>query len=190
MVQHKANSLRIIGGRFRGRKISFPDLPNIRPTPDRVRETLFNWLQTAIVDSVCLDLFCGSGALGLEAISRGAAQVFAFDKEKKIIEHLKKIATELQLTHYQLVQKEIPFELMFEKDSVDIIFLDPPFRQDFACMCLTWIAESKILKSDGLVYLETEWDFELPLLEQWEIIKEKTAGQVCYRLLKPVVKEK
>lgn len=182
-MQNKANTLRIIGGRFRGRKISFVDLPDVRPTPDRVRETLFNWLQRSIVDSVCLDLFCGSGALGLEAISRGAAQVFAYDNERKIIEHLKKIAVAMQLTNYEVQQQEIPFALPFEKNSIDIVFLDPPFRKDYAVNCLNWLTDSGVLKANGLVYLETERKFELPVLDQWQIIKEKTAGQVCYRLL-------
>lgn len=184
MPQHKPNTLRIIGGQMRGRKIPFPDLSGIRPTPDRVRETLFNWLQPAIINSTCVDLFCGSGILGLEAISRGAANVIAFDQEKIIVEYLQKIAASLQLANYQIQQKKIPSDLAFEKNSIDVIFLDPPFRQNLATICLDWIDTSGFLKSEGLVYLETERELKLDLAPPWGILKEKTAGQVCYRLLK------
>lgn len=183
MPQHKPNQLRIIAGVFRGRKIPFPELAAIRPTPDRVRETLFNWLQPIIRNSVCIDLFCGSGALGLEAISRGAAKVFAFDQEKIIVEHLRKIALDLRVNNYDVQQQKFPFQLSFAKNSIDIIFLDPPFQQNLALPCLNWIYESGILKPSGLLYLESERDLQLSH-SNWEILKEKFAGKVCYRLLK------
>lgn len=183
MSAKNPNQLRIIGGRFRGRKISFPNVEGIRPTPDRVRETLFNWLQPSIHNAVCLDLFCGSGALGLEALSRGADYVTFYDNEKCVISYLQKTLQQLSISNASVSKAHIPADLELAKDSVDIIFLDPPFRKELAKTCLNWLINSAFLKSNGLVYLETEKGLNIELDQNWKILKEKTAGQVCYCLL-------
>ena len=110
MSQTKKNQLRIIGGHLRGRKVSFIENSNIRPTPDRIRETLFNWLQNEILGSECLDLFCGSGILGLEALSRGAKHVIAIDKDKSVTTHLNKIINELKVDNLTILTKAFPFQ--------------------------------------------------------------------------------
>ena len=179
------NRLRIIGGRWRGRKLSFPDVPGLRPTPDRVRETLFNWLQADIVGARCLDLFAGSGALGLEALSRGAARAVLVDESRDVTQQLETHLRTLDCRDAVVVNSAAQdFLRRGPGDTTyDLVFLDPPFRQGLIPVCAALLEEKGWLASNALIYLEAESELPaLPLPNHWEILREKTAGQVCYRL--------
>ena len=180
----QTNTLRIIGGDWRSRKLQFQDAPNLRPTPDRVRETLFNWLQGSIHGTHCLDLFAGSGALGLEALSRGAKEVI-------FVEKMTHVATQIEANLALLnadspvINNDATSFLENTKQSFDIIFLDPPFRQDLLPTALKIILEKKRLNHNGLIYLE----YESEEVYDWDnyglsLLKETGAGQVKSCLLK------
>lgn len=147
--------IRIIGGVYRGKKIHFPDIEGLRPTPDRVRETLFNWLMHEIRDARCLDAFAGSGALGLEAFSRGAKQVVFLEQSPKAHASLQKIISTFNSPKLQLLQTDALKYLQSNSKEFDIIFLDPPFAKNYLPQCLSHITQGNILKSGGLVYLES-----------------------------------
>jgi len=177
------NQIRIIGGEWRGRKLSFPDLPGLRPTSDRIRETLFNWLQLDIIGSDCLDLFAGSGALGFEALSRGAKSVTFVDSHLQSIKQLWLNANVLG-TNAEIVQKDALAYLTSVDRAFDVIFLDPPFNQELLSPSLKLVHERSLLKTDAKVYVESEikLDFEM-ISDKWRVIKDKKAGNVFYYLL-------
>lgn len=181
-----SNQLRIIGGQWRGRKLSFPSIDGLRPTTDRVRETVFNWLTADIHGAQCLDLFAGSGALGLEALSRGASFVDLVDNARSAASQLRENLQLLDASHGQVSQINATEWLQQNADkSYDIIFLDPPFRQNLAQTCIQLIDQQAMLKPDGWLYLEMGKEETLPVLApNWQLHREKTAGQVCYRLYK------
>jgi 16S rRNA (guanine966-N2)-methyltransferase len=181
-----AHRLRIIGGRWRGVRISFPPLEAIRPSPDRVRETLFNWLQPHIAGARCLDLFAGSGALGIEALSRGAAHVTFVDREPQIGRHLTATLQRLGATDAQVRIEDAMRFLQGAPQRFDIVFVDPPFASTLVqqvCDGLTggWLAR------DALIYVECSADAGLPVLPPgWSVHRSKRAGQVGYHLLRAV----
>jgi 16S rRNA (guanine966-N2)-methyltransferase len=187
LMAKKMQTLRIIGGKWRSRKITFAALPGVRPTTDATRETLFNWLESVIVGAHCLDLFAGSGALGFEALSRGAASVLMVDKSLVIINKLKENAVLLQAGNLDFLCALIPRDLKKIKDKVfDIVFLDPPFHQNLIKPTCEFLDKSKLLKIGSLVYIEVECDLEIAALlpVNWEIQKQKASGQVKYYLVK------
>jgi 16S rRNA (guanine966-N2)-methyltransferase len=171
-----AGKIRIIAGKWRGRKLDVIDSPDLRPTPDRIRETLFNWLQQEIVGARCLDLFAGTGALAFEALSRGAAEVFMIESNPKIVETLKQHAETLGCEGHTIQLADATSWLKQGINGFDIIFLDPPFRQGYIEQCCVLIQEESLLKSNGLVYIESEKSIKLP--EGWNIKKQTRAGQV------------
>ncbi|KTD44202.1 16S rRNA (guanine(966)-N(2))-methyltransferase RsmD [Legionella parisiensis] len=173
--------VRIIGGLYRGKKLHFPDVEGLRPTPDRVRETLFNWLMHDIREARCLDAFAGSGALGLEAFSRGAAHVVFLEQSSKAYAHLHKIITSFNSPKLKLLQTDAVQYLQSKQEEFDIIFLDPPFALDYLPQCISNITQSTILKPGGLVYLESPLAIQLDE-KHWRQIKRKQAGQVVYSL--------
>lgn len=177
--------LRIIAGRWRGRKFSFPAIPGLRPTPERVRETLFNWLTPYIAGAKCLDLFAGSGALGLEALSRGASRVDFVDAAPEVIAHLKTIIQQLQIANARVQQAKISEQLpLCCEPPYDIIFLDPPFHQNLIGHCCNWLDSHNWIAPNGLVYLESEIRLtSLPLPANWKLLKNSQAGQVHYALV-------
>lgn len=177
------SELRIVGGKWRGRKIQFPCIPGLRPTPDRVRETLFNWLSPVIMHARCLDLFAGSGALGVEALSRGASEVIFIDESLTVVQallnNLSKLSAENALAH----QKVFSTHLHLDVSPFDIIFLDPPFHQGLLASSCNWLETQGLVKSTSLIYLETELSpSELLLPPFWEILRQKKAGKVFYYL--------
>lgn len=178
------NTLRIIGGRWRSRKLSFINAPNLRPTPDRIRETLFNWLQGTINNARCLDLFAGSGALGLEALSRGAAEVVFIEKHLATAKQLTQNLILLKTTNL-VINNDAKHYLQEETEPFDIIFLDPPFRNNILPDCLNTLIERRLLKEGGLIYLEQEEETHYHW-QDWQlvVIKETKAGQVKSYLLK------
>jgi 16S rRNA (guanine966-N2)-methyltransferase len=178
------NSVRIIAGMWRGRRIHFPDMPALRPTPDRVRETLFNWLQHSITDTRVLDLFAGSGALGLEALSRGA-------REAVFVEQFPAAARTLQeqLVRFGGAGKGRILEMGAARflrnpgEPFDIAFLDPPFGTNALAEYIPLLDGGQWLKVGGLVYLENERAAGAPALPgHWELLKSKSAGEVGYHL--------
>jgi 16S rRNA (guanine966-N2)-methyltransferase len=178
------NSVRIIAGAWRGRRIHFPDMPALRPTPDRIRETLFNWLQHSVAESRCLDLFAGSGALGLEALSRGAKQVVFVEQFPAAARALQE-----QLLRFGGAGKGRVMEmgaarfLRTPAEPFDIAFLDPPFGKDALAEYMPMLDEGNWLKVGGLVYLENERLAGEPKLPgHWELLKSKSAGEVGYHL--------
>lgn len=176
-------TLRIIAGQWRSRKIHFPDLPELRPTPDRVRETLFNWLMPVIEGARCLDLFAGSGALGLEALSRGAKQVVFVDRDKKVIDYLRETFTLLKTKDATAIQSDAQSFLAGNPQAFDIVFLDPPYQSDLMLPCCTALVAQAWLNPNAYIYIETASSTQLTgLPANWQVLKEKTAGQVCYRL--------
>jgi len=181
-----ANRLRIIGGQWRGRKLSFPDSQGLRPTPDRVRETLFNWLGADIAGARCLDLFAGSGALGLEALSRGAAAVDFVDAAAEVCRQLRSNLQTLQTTQTLYAATAIAQLEAYgakQQPPFDIVFLDPPFGQQMLAPCMALLDQYQLLREGSWVYIESGRGEVLPPApSHWQLHREKTAGQVSYRL--------
>ncbi|KTD49852.1 methyltransferase [Legionella rubrilucens] len=175
--------VRIIGGKFRGRKIDFPDAQGLRPTPDRVRETLFNWLMHDIRGARCLDAFAGSGALGFEAFSRGAARVTLVEQNRLVFNHLLAVSRTFETSQLSVIHSDALTFLSNTRDTFDLVFLDPPFAQSLHEACFTLLEQSDCLPSGGLVYAESP---ELLTLDptKWQALKSKQAGRVFYTLYK------
>ncbi|MEY8263671.1 MAG: 16S rRNA (guanine(966)-N(2))-methyltransferase RsmD [Bermanella sp.] len=184
MAKKSGNRLRIIGGQWRSRFLPFPDVDGLRPTTDRVRETLFNWLQPVVHGAAVLDVFAGSGALGFEALSRGARSLTLIEKNPKAAQQLSANIQTLNATtaqvkqtdalHYlaqpQIAQPQTPF---------DLIFLDPPFSQGLLPECIALIESNGLLADDGWIYIESEQDLaSLNIPPHWDLHREKKAGQV------------
>ena len=179
-----SNQLRIIGGEWKGRKLRFPDAPNLRPTPDRVRETIFNWLAPIIHGARCLDLFAGSGALGLEALSRGAGFTTFVDSHKKVTAALKEHLDLLNTNDKaEVLQMDGVRFLNNTAHTYDLIFLDPPYHLDFMQKVVPLLEENGWLANNAMLYLEIEKRQSLPELPaNWVQLKDKTAGEVSYFL--------
>lgn len=180
------NSIRIIGGIWRGRRLKVLDRENLRPTTDFVRETLFNWLAPSIVGARCLDLFAGSGALGFEALSRQASHVEMIDASKSIVKLLhEELAAFGAEERARIHCAKMPQQLskVIQHQQFDIVFIDPPFKQDLLLPCCFMLEEKNLLNAEALIYLEASTaikDNDLPA--NWRIIKSKRAGQVYYHL--------
>jgi len=180
----KRNSLRIIGGAWRGRRVHFPDSPGLRPTPDRVRETLFNWLQFSVAGARCLDLFAGSGALGFEALSRGAREVVFVDESTPVVQSLREELERLDGTaRGRVLQTTAARYLREAGEPFDVIFLDPPFAQNALAEPVELVEAGGWIKPGGWVYLESERRSGAPLVPAgWDLVKSKSAGEVGYHL--------
>jgi 16S rRNA (guanine966-N2)-methyltransferase len=179
------NQLRLIGGKWRGRKIEFPSLPGLRPTQDRIRETVFNWLSPFISDALCLDLFAGSGALGFEAISRGAKHVVMVDQSNLVAAALKKNRQHLGAENIEIISATVPTETAgITRAHFDIIFLDPPFNKNLIQVCIDWLAQENLVKSGTVIYLEHEINHApLKLPANWHMHKEKQTNSLVYALV-------
>lgn len=174
-------TVRIIGGVYRGKKLHFPAIQGLRPTPDRIRETLFNWLMHDIRGSRCLDAFAGSGALGFEAFSRGASQVVLLEKSPVAFTSLKQAALSFNTPHITAINTSALDYLVTNKEPYDVIFLDPPFASNYLEQCLSILTTGNCLIPQGLLYVESAEEITLPT-EQWTLRKTKKAGQVFYAL--------
>lgn len=182
--QEADGELRIIGGQWRGRKLRFPSLPGLRPSPDRVRETLFNWLAPEINGARCLDLFAGSGALGLEALSRGAGFCQFIDAAtpaaRRIEAHLTLLSCRDGSVHggdgLQWLQQQAT-------TAFNLVFLDPPFRKDLLNDCCAQLETNDWLAARAWIYIEAATDEPAPEVPPtWQLHRDKRAGQVAYRL--------
>ncbi len=177
------NKLRIIGGHWRSRQLKFTETPGLRPTPARVRETLFNWLQYDVVGSRCLDLYAGSGALGFEAASRGAIEVVQVEQDKQACRQLQANAEMLDASQVKVVNSEVFRFLAGNSEYFDLVFLDPPFAKGLVVQTCQWLEDKEWLSENAKIYLETEQNLSLrDISENWCKIKEKQAGEVVYRL--------
>lgn len=186
MKQQKARTsqLRIIAGEWRSRRFSFVEQPGLRPTPDRVRETLFNWLGHRIEGARCLDLFTGSGALTLEALSRGASQVLSCDLSREVVATLRGHLQSLQCDRAEVRQQDA-LALLADPPphAFDIVFIDPPFHQDLLIPACTTLESNGWLAADALIYTESETPpAQLAFPSAWQLHREKKAGQVWYCL--------
>lgn len=177
--------IRIIGGTWRGRKLAVPSAEGLRPTPDRVRETLFNWLAPHLPGARCLDLFAGTGALCLEALSRGAGEVVMVERDASAAANLRSSLAVLGAAHATVIQTDATEYLSRAVEPFDIVFVDPPFASDLIQRCAALIAERGWLRPGGLVYVEAPARLEpLPVPEGWLPLRSKRAGEVGYHLLR------
>ncbi|HYB32495.1 MAG TPA: 16S rRNA (guanine(966)-N(2))-methyltransferase RsmD [Steroidobacteraceae bacterium] len=180
----RARVLRIIGGTWRGRKLRFPASAAIRPTPDRVRETLFNWLGPATQGAHCLDLFAGSGMLGLEALSRGAAHVTFIEQDAAAAAALRARLAEWQAADAHVERADALRYLAGTARRFDIVFLDPPFGGELLSRAAALLEGRHWLKPGALIYVECAARHGLPSLPQsWRVLKAKRTGEVGYHLL-------
>lgn len=180
----KVGQLRIIGGEWRSRKVSFLEAEGLRPTPDRVRETLFNWLAPYIEGANSLDLFTGSGVLSLEALSRGAIKATLLDINRHVINHLKKQLELLNCQRANLINKSaLQFLQQAATQQFDVVFLDPPFRQSLLHESCLLLEKNNWLAKEAWVYTESEiTPSTLTMPTNWQLYREKKAGQVYYTL--------
>ena len=182
-ISSTSGTVRIISGRWRRRRLRVPGVPGLRPTPDRVRETLFNWLAGAIEGARCLDLYAGSGALGFEAASRGALKVVMVEKHAAAVACMRTAVRELGAETVEVVHGDVRRWLQGEPAPFDIVFLDPPYgSEDLADLCAR-LEQGGWLAPGALVYIETRaarGDPELPA--GWRLLRRQKAGQVRYHL--------
>lgn len=180
----KLGAIRIISGKWRGKRLPVHDAEGLRPTTDRIKETLFNWLIADIAQARVLDLFSGAGSLGFEALSRYASYVLLCEKHHSTAKQLKQNLIELK-TNDADVQCLDSLSMLSQpcKQGFDIIFIDPPFNLNLIQPCIEKIEENQWANDQALIYIETERDFiwNKPS-EHWELLKEKTTGQVTYQL--------
>jgi 16S rRNA (guanine966-N2)-methyltransferase len=177
-VQSGKGQVRIIAGEFRGRRIAVPRKPDLRPTPDRVRETLFNWLGQWLDGRSCLDLFAGSGALGFEAASRGAARVVMVESDRAAFAALESARAKIGARAVELVQGDALRYLQEARERFDVVFLDPPFRQNALPAVLERL-EARLAPA-ARVYMESAAPAAAD--ERWKPLKQARAGQVSYQL--------
>lgn len=179
----KPGEIRIIAGKWRGRRLKVPDVKGLRPTPDRVRETLFNWLAPVLPGAHCLDLFAGSGVLGFEALSRGAAQVVMVDQSAVVVAALQEAALKFGTENAVIYKASVPQQLQKPAQLFDIVFLDPPYDTPLLLPVCHYLEERGFLADSALIYLEAREaikDNDLPA--GWQLIKAQRAGQVFYHL--------
>ncbi|MBV8031094.1 MAG: 16S rRNA (guanine(966)-N(2))-methyltransferase RsmD [Betaproteobacteria bacterium] len=177
--RERPGKVRIIAGEYRGRRLAVPDRPGLRPTGDRVRETLFNWLGQRLDGCTCLDLFAGTGALGFEAASRGAARVVMVENDRVAYEALRQAKALLPAPRVELIFDEALRYLEFGDERFDLVFLDPPFRQNALAATLERLPPR--LADAGRVYVEAAEPVAPG--EGWRELRRARAGQVSYQLL-------
>lgn len=178
--------VRVIAGLWRGRKLPVQNAEGLRPTTDRVKETLFNWLMHDIAHSRCLDCFAGSGSLGIEALSRQAQAVVFLEKFANAANQLKKNLQALKSEQGSVIHTDTLAYLAQKNNGepFNIVFIDPPFHQGFVPQVLNLLAENNWLAPNAILYVETEKNHPpLELPQGWQILKEKAAGMVVSRLI-------
>ena len=181
----KQATTRIIGGNLRGSKLPFKENRSIRPTEGKTKETLFNWLLNDLEGKTCLDMFAGTGSLGIEALSRGAKEVVFVEKQKKLADSLKTNLKRLQVYSSSQVLNANAFSIDFDNlpYKFDILFIDPPFRENLIQRSLDFVKSSNLLTPKALIYLECETELELvELTQDLNLLKESKGGQTQYCL--------
>ena len=193
MVAKKNNSknrgkVRITSGEWKNRNLEVPDIDGLRPTSERVRETLFNWLMPSIHKSVCLDLFAGSGSLGFEALSRGAKHCTFVEKSKLAFSQIKTTRTSLNAVNSEVHNCDaIDFLSSVHNHNFNLVFLDPPFSDDYLISSIESIHEYQLVSSGGYIYIEINKNNDLSdLPDNWSVIRKKIYGNVCFILIEVV----
>lgn len=193
MVTRRNNSknrgkVRITSGEWKNRNLEVPDIDGLRPTSERVRETLFNWLMPSIHKSVCLDLFAGSGSLGFEALSRGARHCTFVEKSKLAFRQIKTTRTILNAMNSEIHNCDaIDFLSSVHNHNFNLVFLDPPFSDDYLISSIESIHEYQLVSRGGYIYIEFNKNndlFDLP--DNWSVIRKKIYGNVCFILIEVV----
>lgn len=186
MNKPNSSQVRIIGGQWKRRSLSFLAVNDLRPTPDRVRETLFNWLQFDIQGTRCLDMFAGSGALGVEALSRGAAECVFFEKNPAQGKHLQQAIVNFGQQPQVLIGDSLQL-IRQQQQAFDIVFLDPPYSLNLWQIACQLLIEQKLIHQESLIYIEADKDWTaLALPEYWQFFKSTKAGSVHSYLAKIV----
>ena len=189
MARGNSGQLRIIGGQWRGRKVSVPTAEGLRPTGDRIRETLFNWLAAEVADARCLDLFAGTGALGLEALSRGAAHCTFVEVASRPAAALESTVRTLSAeSHCEILRCTADDAIArlrnnSQEEKYHIVFLDPPFEKDLLNPALVQLTGSGILADDAAVYVEYSVREAIEVLDGWVERRQNRSGEVNYGLL-------
>lgn len=180
-----AGFIRIISGKWRGRKLPVIQSDGLRPTTDRTKETLFNWLMQDVAGADCLDLFAGSGSLGLEALSRHAKSVTLVEKQKGIVQSLDKIKGLLQASDSELsiVNQDAVNWLTQCRNKFNLVFIDPPFKKNLLQPVIERLLQHNLLHDGALLYIEHEIELDWQMPTQFVAIKRKTTRQVCSLLL-------
>ncbi len=187
MPKKSRNKVRIISGRMRGRLVSFPDQPGLRPTGDRLRETLFSWLLGRLPGSRCLDMFAGSGVLGFEAVSRGASKVVMIETSKQAYSELCKNVELLQLDNVvvecgdaiSVVSSGLKSSADAMDDRFDVVFVDPPFAQQLHQTAIDALSAANVLADNAVVCVESaKRDKAISVPDHWILDREKVAGEV------------
>jgi len=180
----KGGFIRLISGKWRGKKLPVKDIEGLRPTTDRTKETLFNWLMHDINDANCLDCFSGSGSLAFEALSRFARKVTLLEKDKSVVKQLRENLTVLHVDNAELVEGDsINYLKQGRTEQYNIVFIDPPFNNGLVQPCCDLLDANNHLAPDALIYIETEVELSgLNIPDSWSLLKEKSTGQVAYKL--------
>jgi 16S rRNA (guanine966-N2)-methyltransferase len=180
----RSNQVRIIAGQWRGRRLAFPDADGLRPTSDRMRETVFNWLAPVLSGARCLDLFAGSGALGFEAASRGASRVVMNDRNPQVVSALQANRALLAADQVDVLNGDVGSCLARTEGPFDVVFLDPPFAQPgLLGEAVTLLNQSQWLKPGAFIYVELPAPRDaVDVPKGWELYRQKQAGGVRYRL--------
>lgn len=180
MAIKKQNTVRINAGQWRSRILKFPDSEGLRPTPDRVRQTVFNWLGQDLTSKACLDLFAGTGAMGFEALSRNAKQLTMVEYSKAVAKSLKENQALFKADNCQILNMDAMQFLASNQQQFDVIFCDPPYEKQWLDKLLPILGQH--LAAGGVLYVEAEYQVESN--GQWEVFKQSKAGNVYYHLLK------
>ncbi|GLS82080.1 16S rRNA (guanine(966)-N(2))-methyltransferase RsmD [Paraferrimonas haliotis] len=182
--QGKSGQVRIISGQWRGRRLPVANVEGLRPTTDRVRETLFNWLMADVHSAHVLDLFSGSGALAMESLSRYAASALLFEQDAQVVKTLKANLASLKCDHAKVYHGNT-LQLLRQPPArpFDVIFIDPPFRKGLLQPCIELLQQQPWLADNALIYIECESELTPNFPDDWQPLKQKTAGQVTYYLV-------
>ena len=180
----KGGFIRLISGKWRGKKLPVKDIEGLRPTTDRTKETLFNWLMHDINNANCLDCFSGSGSLAFEALSRFAKQATLLEKDKSVAQQLRENLAVLSVDNAEVIEGDsLNYLKQVAKRQYDIVFIDPPFNKGLAQPCCDALYSNGYLAKQALVYIETEVELtNLIIPDTWELLKTKSTGQVTYQL--------
>lgn len=184
----KTNTIRVISGKYKNRRLKFPNINGLRPTSDQLKETIFNWLTPYIHDSICIDAFAGSGSLGIESLSRGAAKAIFYELNFRALQQIKDNLKTLDISNFEISKADSIKTLakLNIQDSQVIIFLDPPFNKNIVPKALNSILENKLIPKSTIIYIETEKDAKYSL-DGFDILKEKSTSNICAKLITKII---